>query len=116
MERYTLSDETPCQFCDFSGTCKYWNLPTDKKQEKCRVYLYFLLLKSYEDTGLTPEEIQEMKTELEKYKHYADVMKKCPDCNTCGNKNKCEFYPGLGKYTRINCHLWVKAALTKGGE
>lgn len=29
-----------------------------------------------------------------------------PCCNTCGKMRTCEYRPGWGKPTRINCPLW----------
>lgn len=52
-KRYILEDETPCQYCDFScgvngAHCPYDDLSDSEKLEKCRVYLYFMVLKKYE--------------------------------------------------------------------
>lgn len=49
MERLTLIDEHPCQFCDFSCKCEWWELSDEKKSFMCRIYNYFTKLKTYED-------------------------------------------------------------------
>ena len=37
---------------------------------------------------------------------FLERIKNLHDCNDCGAKNKCEYMPRYGDYTRINCPLW----------
>ena len=41
--------------------------------------------------------------------NYIDRKAQLHDCNDCwkGINRKCEYLPGLGEDTRINCPLWV---------
>ena len=53
-KRYTMIDEHPCSFCDIGlgfsgGVCPYKGLSDNGKRNKCRSFLYFELLKKYED-------------------------------------------------------------------
>lgn len=36
----------------------------------------------------------------------AERFRSCNDCNNCSNRNSCEYLPGPGEITRINCPLW----------
>lgn len=39
------------------------------------------------------------------YKKFTDRISALPDCNDCTSRYNCEFCPGIGQATRINCHL-----------
>lgn len=49
--RYILPDEMPCQFCDMAirGCCPYNGLSDEGKERRCRIYLYFMVLKAHEE-------------------------------------------------------------------
>ena len=48
--RYIMDDETPCQFCDIEtqNCCPYKELTDEAKERRCRIYLYFMVLKAHE--------------------------------------------------------------------
>ena len=70
--------------------------------EKVREYAmeFYWQLKHYEDSGLTPEQVEEMAAELERVKHERDAA--CADlrmhstCGTCANAPE--------HYSKICCH------------
>ena len=60
--------------------------------------------------------IEELLAERDRYKSFFDRIKDLPDCNICLKKNRCEFEPRPGEYTRINCAFCLTAQPKEDAE
>ena len=57
------------------------------------------------------EVIKETKKNMEHIYDYATIGAKylnCHDCNDCGRTFVCDYAPGIGELTRVNCPLWTE--------
>lgn len=107
MDRLTAPDGYLCRSCAQEGTCQFER--SAGLRAKCPAASCYERLAAYEDTGLTPEEIQQIRqpaADMQEVRRgkwrqvFKGALHDCFECSACGHKD-CEYT--LNYHYRPHC-------------